>query len=58
MKKITFSVDEYLLMRAREKAAKEHQSLNELFRFWLNNWLRQEDSSNEYELLMDDFSYL
>jgi hypothetical protein len=56
MKNITFSVDEYLLMRAKEKAVKEHRSLNELFRFWLEAWLRQDRKGDEYEILMDDLS--
>ncbi len=56
MKNITFSVDEYLLKRAKEKAIQEHRSLNELFRFWLESWLRQEKKGVEYDLLMDDLS--
>ena len=56
MKNITFSVDEYLLQRAKEKAAREHRSLNELFRFWLESWLRQERMDIEYEMLMSELS--
>ncbi len=56
MKNITFSVDDNLLMRAKEKAAHEHRSLNELFRSWLEGWLRQGSSSDAYEVLMENLS--
>ena len=56
MKNITFSVDEQMLLRAKEKATREHHSLNELFRFWLENWLRQDVKDDEYKILMDELS--
>ena len=56
MRNITFSVDEQLLLRAKEKARKEHRSLNELFRSWLEGWLEQEKRSEEYENIMDELS--
>jgi len=56
MKNITFSVDEQMLLRAKEKAIREHRSLNELFRFWLENWLRQDVKDDEYKILMDELT--
>jgi len=35
MKNITFTADEDLIRKAREKARREHRSLNKLFRRWL-----------------------
>lgn len=56
MKNITFSLDDQLLQRAKEKARKEHRSLNELFRSWLEAWLGQDRKSTEYEQIMDELS--
>jgi len=53
MKNVTFSLDENLLKRAKEKAMRERTSLNELFKKWLEGWIRQENKSEEYQQLMD-----
>jgi hypothetical protein len=56
MKNITFSIDEKLLNEAREKAIREHRSLNELFRFWLENWTLQDKRAEEYNKLTDNIA--
>ena len=56
MKNITFSVDEHLLKNAREKARREHRSLNELFRTWLKDWTQQNRRDQEYDDLMSRLS--
>ena len=52
MKNVTFSADEALLERAREKARSEHRSLNEVFRQWLAEWARDDDRAARYDELM------
>lgn len=53
MKNITFSFDESLIRRARDKARKEHRSLNKIIRQWLLEWTRETKRGEEYEDLME-----
>ena len=39
---ITFSAEEHLIENAREKARREHRTLNEAFRDWLVKYSDQE----------------
>ena len=39
MKNITLSADDQLIERARQKAAREHTTLNERFRGWLAQYV-------------------
>ncbi len=52
MKNITFSADEDLIRKAREKALREHQSLNKLFRRWLEEWTRENERVDDFDDLM------
>ena len=51
MKNITFSADEGLIQKARERAASDHTNLNAAFRGWLARYARA--SSDDFEALMD-----
>jgi len=42
---------------ARERAAREHSSLNASFRGWLRRYAGREEASNTYQTLMDRFGY-
>jgi hypothetical protein len=53
MKNITFSFNEKLIQRAREKARREHQSLNKIVRQWLTEWTLETKRAQEYDHLMD-----
>ena len=53
MKNITFSFDENLIQKAREKAGREHRSLNKLVRQWLAEWTRETNRAKEYDDLME-----
>lgn len=55
MKNITFSLDENLIQRARDKARREHRSLNKLIRDWLSEWIRESGRGENYESLMERF---
>jgi hypothetical protein len=57
MKNITLSADEQLIRSAREKAGKEHTSLNALFRQWLARYAEKGSSKQSYEELMKRLSY-
>jgi len=51
MKNITFSVDEGLIRKARERAAHEHTNLNAAFREWLARYAHA--SRNDFDATMD-----
>ncbi len=52
MKNVTMSVDEGLLVQARRRAAEEHQTLNDVFRQWLNTYVMQPTAASAYDSLM------
>ena len=57
MKNITFSADEKLIAKAREKARREKTTLNNRFREWLERYAKnKEKRAEEYEKLMDRLS--
>ena len=47
MKNITLSADENLIEAARRRAVLERTTLNEQFRFWLENYVRREQRAAE-----------
>ena len=49
MKNITFSADDRLIKRARERAAREGRTLNEEFRRWLADYSRQEAQLRRFD---------
>lgn len=57
MKNITFSADETLIKKARIKAAKEHTTLNQRFREWLERYASQTEIKSDYESIMSKLSY-
>ena len=52
VKNITFSTDEDVLRRAREKALREKTNLNQLFRDWLARYLGMDRAAERYRELM------
>ena len=56
LKNITLSADEKLIKKAREKAQREHTTLNENFRRWLKRYVIS-DSTFNYENLMNNLNY-
>lgn len=53
MKNITFHFDENLIEKAREKARREHQSLNKLIGTWLSRWTGAAHHAENYNHLME-----
>ncbi len=51
-KNITLSVEESLIRKARQRAAEEHKSLNEIFRDWIARYVGVEGRSERYRSLM------
>ena len=51
MKNITFSADDGLIRKARERAAREHTNLNAAFREWLARYAHV--SGDDYDIVMD-----
>lgn len=47
MKKLTLSADARLIEAARERARREHSTLNEQFRRWLASYVAREERSAE-----------
>ena len=58
LKNITFSADEDLIRRARERAAAKNTTLNEEFRTWLEKFVESPHSSQVFQGLMDLFDYV
>jgi len=56
LKNITFSVEGNLIDKARKKAAKDHVSLNLLFRTWVQNYVQTENAGKRYDSLMRKMS--
>lgn len=57
MKNITFSADESLIRKAREKAARENSSLNIRFREWLEKYVSRKSPESEYRSVMKKIGY-
>ncbi len=54
MKNITFSADDRLIRRARERAAREGRTLNEEFRRWLADYSRQEEQLRRFDEVTEE----
>ena len=58
MKNVTFSADEKLLERAREKARSEASSLNVRFQEWLEKYVAETEKKEEFHSLMNRLNYV
>lgn len=58
LKNITFSADEDLIRRARERAASESTTLNDEFRRWLDKYVERPETAEAFKELMDRFEYV
>lgn len=54
MKNITLSADEKLIEAARERARTEQTTLNEQFRRWLADYVRQEQQTESAMALVEE----
>jgi hypothetical protein len=54
MKNITLSADDKLIEAARERARAEHTTLNEQFRRWLADYVRQEQQTETAMALIEE----
>lgn len=58
LKNITFSAEEELIRRARERAAEERTTLNEEFRRWLEKYVERPQTAQAFTDLMSHFDYV
>ena len=57
LKNITLSAEEEYIRKAREKANREHTTLNAMFRQWLKQYISADFKLNDYDLLMKSYKY-
>lgn len=57
LKNITFSAEEDLIRRARERATAERTTLNDEFRRWLEKYVERPGTAEAFADLMDLFEY-
>lgn len=57
VKNITFSAQEELIQRARQRAIAERTTLNEEFRKWLEKYAQRPESIGAFNFLMDQIKY-
>ena len=57
-KNVTFSAEEALIQQARQQAASEKTTLNNLFREWLTRYIVQPDAAEQYAALMQRFTHI
>ena len=55
---ITLSAEESLIKRAREVAARQHRSLNTVFREWLAGYVGADMAKDGYDQLMQKLSHV
>jgi hypothetical protein len=58
LKNITFSADDDLIQRARERAAAERTTLNDEFRRWLEKYAQRPETAESFTRLMEHFAYV
>lgn len=58
LKNITFSAEEDLIRRARERASAERTTLNDEFRKWLEKYAERPETAEAFNFLMDQFGYV
>ena len=57
LKNITLSADEKLISKAREKARREHTTLNATFRQWLRQYVNRNTKTIDYYNFMNTMAY-
>jgi len=57
LRNITLSAEEELIDKARDKARREHTTLNATFRQWLRQYVRRTANIADYHSLMDSLDY-
>ncbi len=57
LKNITLSAEESAIREARERAARQHRSLNAAFREWLWEYAQVQQTSRAYLELMERLNY-
>lgn len=58
MKNITFTADETIIKKAREKAKRENTSLNKRFGEWLKQYTSQGEENYHFDAVMDNLNYV
>jgi hypothetical protein len=58
MKNITFSANETIIKKARDRARAENSSLNKRFREWLEQYATKSEHSEDLENIMEKLSYV
>lgn len=54
---VTFSLDPFLLKKARGRAAGERTTLNALFRQWVSGYVNPRRPANDFQALMKRLDY-
>jgi hypothetical protein len=57
-KNITFSADENIIKKARQRAKKQNTTLNNEFRNWLKRYSLEKSYSDNYTLVMKRLDYV
>ena len=57
LKNITLSAEEELIRKAREKANKEHTTLNATFRQWLKQYINRNTKTIDFNNFMEQLDY-
>jgi len=57
LKNITLSAEEELIRKAREKAHKEHTTLNATFRQWLKQYINRNTKTIDVNNFMEQLNY-
>jgi hypothetical protein len=58
MRNVTFSADEELIEKARQRARAEKKTLNAVFREWLQRYTGNSTAAAEYQQLMRRLSHV
>ncbi len=58
LKNITFSAENNLIRKAREKARQQQVTLNKIFRHWLTNYVQSDARYDRFDDLMSDLTYV
>lgn len=58
LKNITFSAEEELILKAREKAVSEKTTLNVAFRRWLKQYSQRDRVAEEYDQVMESLNHV
>jgi hypothetical protein len=58
LKNITLSADEELIRQARDKAKRQHTTLNATFRRWLRQYVNQNTRTSDFYSFMESLDYV